>query len=285
MSEFENIKTLLLENGKTLERALDECYAPDPSANERLIEVQRYGILGGGKRIRAFLTLESARLLGAEKNAALPYACALEMIHASSLVHDDMECMDNDETRRGRAAVHTEYGEAMALISGDAMCVKAFGTAATNPHTDFVTNAQAVAILAESAGERGMLAGQTVDIFAASTQLNPEEIIDLHSLKTGRLICAAVKLGCLAAGVSESDEKCLSLVKYAKNIGLAFQITDDILDFENGEHELNSVLSFMSTEEAREYANKLTEEAIEAVRDIDDGTLSELARYLLVRKS
>ncbi len=285
MPEFENIKTLLLENAKTLEEALDACFAPDPSANVKLVEVQKYGILGGGKRIRAFLTLESARLLGAARSAALPYACALEMIHASSLVHDDMECMDNDELRRGRAAVHTEYGEAMALISGDAICVKAFGTAATNPHIDPATNAHAVAILAESAGECGMLAGQTVDIFAASTQLTPEEIIELHSLKTGKLVCAAVKLGCLAAGVPESDEKCLSLVKYAKNIGLAFQITDDILDFENGEHELNSVLSFMSVEEAREYANKLTSEAIEAVKNIDDGTLSELAKYLLVRKS
>lgn len=289
MSEFKNttnipISARLAESARTVEGALDACYAYTPEADEYLVRVQRYGILGGGKRIRAFLVMESARLLGARAETALPYACAIEMMHASSLIHDDMECMDNDAVRRGRPAVHTEFGEAMALISGDAMCVKAFATAVNNPHASPVSNARAVAILAEGAGECGMLAGQTLDTLAAEKKLSESEIVRLHKFKTGKLISASVRLGCIAAGESTESERCLALVRYAENIGLAFQIIDDILDFESGERELNSFLSFATVDEARARAQELTSEACEAVREIDDGTLADLAQYLLSRK-
>lgn len=284
MHKFENIASRLRDNAAAVEGALDAYYSPTPDAEVSLVEAQRYGILGGGKRIRAFLTMECARLLGGTAEAAMPYACALEMIHASSLIHDDMECMDNDAMRRGKPAVHTKYGEGMALIAGDAMCVKAFEVAVANEYASPESNARAVAILASAAGERGMLAGQAVDLAAATTRLSLDEIRRLHSLKTGRLFRAAAALGCTAAGADATDARYASLTKYAENIGLAFQIVDDILDFESGERELNSFLSFTSLDEAKIYAASLASQAVEALCGIDDGTLAELADYLSVRK-
>lgn len=281
---FENIKEKLSQNALLIENALDDYYNYSDNDYTLLIEAQRYGLLGGGKRIRAFLVLEFCRLFSGEIKQAIPYACAIEMIHASSLIHDDMPCMDNDDVRRGKPSTHKAFGETMALIAGDAMLTAAFEAAIKNPCLDDVTNAKAILILAESTGNRGMLAGQAIDTIAGKNKLDFETLVCLHKLKTGKLISASVKLGCIAAGISSTDEKYLAAVKYAEDIGLAFQIIDDILDYQEGKRELNSFLSFMSLEEAINYANNLTESGIKAISFYDDGALTELALYLTKRE-
>ena len=204
---FENIKEKLSQNAILIENALDDYYNYSDNDYASLIEAQRYGLLGGGKRIRAFLVLELCRLFGGEVKGAIPYACAIEMIHASSLIHDDMPCMDNDDFRRGKPSTHKAFGETVALISGDAMLTNAFETAIKNPYLTEATNAKAVLILAESTGNQGMLAGQAIDTVAGKNKLDFETLLRLHKLKTGKLISASAKLGCLAAGVSFEDEK------------------------------------------------------------------------------
>ena len=282
---FENIKEKLSQNATVLENALAACYNfTDDKNYSSLIEAQRYGLLGGGKRVRGFLVLEICRIFGGDVKKAIPYACAIEMIHASSLIHDDMPCMDNDDVRRGKPATHKAFGETLALLSGDAMLVNAFETAINNPYFNANINAEAVKILANSTGNHGMLAGQAIDTVGGQSMLEFETLLCLHLLKTGKLISASAKLGCLAAGILIDDEEYFATVKYAEDIGLAFQIIDDILDYKEGKRELNSFLTFMSLDDAKVYANKLTESGIEAIRPYDDGTLIELADYLTARE-
>ena len=280
---FENIKEKLAQNAVLIENSLDDYYDFTDVDYESLIEAQRYGLLGGGKRIRAFLVLEICRLYGGEIKKAVPYACAIEMIHASSLIHDDMPCMDDDDMRRGKPSTHKAYGETLALIAGDAMMANAFDVTINNPYLEAFINAKAISILAESTGNKGMLAGQAIDTVRGKDKLDFETLVRLHKLKTGKLISASSKLGCLAAGIFENDEKYCAAVKYAEDIGLAFQIIDDILDYQEGKIEINSFMSFMSVDEAKEYANKLTMDGIKAIEKFDDGTLTALAHYLTVR--
>lgn len=281
---FDNIRDKLSQNSILVENALANYYDCSDKDYQLLIEAQRYGLLGGGKRIRAFLVLEVCRLFGGEIKNALPYACAIEMIHASSLIHDDMPCMDNDDMRRGKPSTHKAFGETLALLSGDAMMVYAFETTLKNPFLEPLQNYRALYILTESTGTHGMLGGQAIDTVKGDKKLDFETLLRLHKLKTGMLISASAKLGCLAANVSDQDHRYVAVLKYAENIGLAFQVIDDILDYNEGKREENSFLSFMSLEEAKEYASKLTESGIEGIADYDDGTLTELARYLTARE-
>ena len=279
-----DIQNKLLANSDMMENELKNCFALSNVDVSPIIDAQRYSILGGGKRIRAFLVLEVCRLFSSEIKPAIPYACAIEMVHTSSLIHDDMPCMDDDDIRRGKPSTHKQYGEALALLAGDSMLAKAFETVVTNPYLSDADNIKAAKILAISTGDCGMLGGQTMDIEASEKKLDFEKLVRLHKLKTGKLISASAKLGCIAAGVSENDERYICAVKYAENVGFAFQILDDILDYEEGKRELNSFLSFMSVEEARKYASELTISGIEAISKYDNGTLTKLAEYLTLRK-
>ena len=270
---YDAIITKLNNNSILLERELSRFFDYEDPDYSKIIEAQKYGLLGGGKRIRAFLVMELCRLFGGDEKHALPYACAIEMIHASSLIHDDMPCMDNDDFRRGKPSTHKAFGESLALLAGDSLMVKAFETAIRNPHLTIESNAKVIDILSASTGDSGMLGGQTMDISAAR----------LHSMKTGKLISASAKLGCIAADVGEADERYCSSVKYAESVGLAFQIIDDVLDYREGKSELNSFLAHMSEDEAISMANKLTIEGIDAIKPYDDGTLEELATYLITR--
>ena len=281
---FKKIKTDLEINAELIEAALSKHYNLPDHNLDNLIKAQRYGLLGGGKRIRAFLTMEICKLFGGKAEAAMPYACAIEMIHASSLIHDDLPCMDNDDFRRGKPSTHKVYGENIALLAGDCMMVKAFEVIINNPYSTDETNAQAIRILCESTGSNGMLAGQGMDVYASNNKLDFESLISLHRHKTGCLISASAKLGCLAAGIELNSEKFKSAVEYSESIGLAFQIIDDILDYLNGQKELNSFLSFMTLEEARKYAKDLTQHGIDAIKAYDDGTLRDLAEYLIFRE-
>ncbi len=278
-----------------LEEKLSEYIgAPDPDT-EKLNRSMKYSLLMGGKRIRPYLTLEFARALGGDENAALVYAAALEMIHTYSLIHDDLPAMDNDDYRRGKLTNHKVFGEATAILAGDALLTKAFEITAENSYASFENRVCAVKILSKAAGDIGMIGGQQMDM-SADAGITKDKLEKLQSLKTGALIRCAGELGVLSAG-KYGDEKVLGAAReYCELIGRAFQVTDDILDatetvetmgksLSDASNGKLTFLSFMSVEEAREYARELTERACRAVADIDrDGALCSLAEYLFERK-
>ena len=280
---YKDIKDKLLYNVDILEKALSDIFEYNDTDCRAIIEAQKYALLNGGKRIRGFLVMQFCRAFNGDENSALPYACAIEMIHASSLVHDDLPCMDNDDWRRGKPSTHKVFGEAIALLSGDALMVKAFETVNNNNRLTAKSNARAFSVLARSTGDLGMLGGQTMDIFAAKKELDLDSLVRLYSMKTGKLISASAKLGCIASGVLENDDRYQAAVKYAENVGLAFQIIDDILDYRDGKSELNSFLAHLSIDDAKSKAEELTRSGIEAIAPYDDGTLSSLAEYLITR--
>ena len=192
----------------------------------KLFESFRYSILAGGKRIRPVLTLEFARLGGIDWNLALPYACALELVHNYSLIHDDLPCMDDDDLRRGKPTNHKVFGETMAVLAGDALQPEAFRLIAQATGLSAQSRIDAVEVLAKAAGADGMVAGQVLDTVC---HVQDEEMLTLlHRLKTGAMIAGAAELGCVAAEMS--CEKRAQAVAYAAQLGLAFQIRDDMLD-------------------------------------------------------
>ena len=190
-------------------------------------QAARYSLLGGGKRVRAVLTLAACALGGVPAAQALDYACALEMLHCYSLIHDDLPCMDDDDFRRGRPSCHKQYGEATALLAADALVTAAFEVIA-NAALPAQSRVQAAAVLAKAGGARGMLYGQELDKRYETQPASEEQLRALHAHKTGALIVAAVELGCLAAGADEALRA--ALAQYAAELGLVFQIVDDILD-------------------------------------------------------
>ena len=265
------------------------------NADTTLYRAMEYGVMGGGKRIRPFLTLEFCRLLGGRDEAALPYAAAIEMIHNFSLIHDDMPCMDNDDLRRGRPTTHKAFGEAPALIAGDALIFSAFECALSNSQTSAENQNRAVAILSSAAGADGMCEGQMLDMEIDGKQIPFDTLLSLHAHKTGALIRAAAKLGVLAAG--GDDAAMCAADTYGAGIGLAFQIVDDVLDVCGSTEELGkpvgsdkknektTFLSFMSAEDALAYAAKVSDEACGAIRGYAGAeTLCALGEWLLHRK-
>ena len=293
----EEILELLLHRDATLtEQAMREYYTDDADIRV-LLESEQYSLFAGGKRIRPALTLEFCRLFGGDERAALPFACAVEMIHTYSLIHDDLPCMDDDDLRRGKPTNHKVYGESTALLAGDSLLTGAFEIAASNAEVGAEISAKAVAFLASSAGRYGMVGGQIMDLQGEHRKLTLDELLKLHSLKTGALISAAAVLGALAAGVALTDPRMEDVITYAENIGLAFQIVDDILDRTGDaealgknvgvdtEHEKNTFLSFYTVEEAQFYADRLTSEAVRALRKYPDSdALCSIAEWLAVRK-
>ena len=192
----------------------------------RLQEAMRYSLLAGGKRIRPVLTLEFARLGGLDWHRALPYACAVELIHTYSLIHDDLPCMDNDDLRRGKPTNHKVYGETLAVLAGDALQPEAFRLILEAPGFSADNKVRAAQILALASGSHGMVAGQVLDTLCQVKDLSG--LTQLHRLKTGAMISAAAELGCVAADMSA--EKRAQAVEFASQLGLAFQIRDDMLD-------------------------------------------------------
>ena len=191
-----------------------------------LYEAMRYSLLAGGKRIRPVLTLEFARLAGLDWHTALPVACALELVHTSSPIHDDLPCMDDDDLRRGKPTNHKVYGETLAVLAGDALQPEAFRLILTAPGLAAERRADCALILAEAAGADGMVAGQVIDtLHAPGTE---EELTEVHRLKTGAMIAGACKLG--AAAAAGDRELLAAAEEYGYQLGLGFQIRDDMLD-------------------------------------------------------
>ena len=293
----EEVLTLALHrNATVVENAMRKAYVEDKDIAS-LLNSEQYSLFAGGKRIRPALTLEFCKLFGGEEEAAVPFACAVEMIHTYSLIHDDLPCMDNDDLRRGKPTNHKVFGETIALLAGDSLLTGAFEIAASNREAGAEASAMAVAYLANCAGRYGMIGGQVMDIEGERRKLTLDELLKLHSLKTGALISAACVMGALAAGVRLDDKAMQDVIVYAENIGLAFQIVDDILDCTgdeatlgkrvgtDAEHQKNTFMSFYSVEEAQFYADRLTNEAIQAVRKYSNSDmLCALAEWLAKRK-
>lgn len=212
--------------------ALCDAYLP---ATSQIGQAARYSLLGGGKRVRAVLTLAACARAGAPAEQALDYACALEMLHCYSLIHDDLPCMDNDDFRRGRPSCHKQFGDATALLAADALVTAAFEVIA-RAELPAQSRAEAAAVLAKAGGARGMLYGQELDKRYETMPASQEQLLELHAHKTGALIVAAARLGCLAAGAAPALTEALS--EYAAQVGLVFQIVDDILDVTSTTEEL-----------------------------------------------
>ncbi|MDD3926262.1 MAG: polyprenyl synthetase family protein [bacterium] len=224
---------LLKDTGAEVDRVLDEFLPPEDTYPEELHRAMRYSIFAGGKRLRPFLVLQGAVTGGLQYQQALPLAAGAELIHVSSLVHDDLPCMDDDDLRRGKPTNHKVFGEAMALLCGDALIMLGFDAAAANAGIDGVDTTRALAALRElhkGVGYAGMLGGQAVDISFSATTVNADTLEYIHRHKTGAFITYALRAGAVLAGLAGSDLEALTC--YGDDMGLAFQITDDILDIE-----------------------------------------------------
>lgn len=203
-----------------------------------LYDAMRYSLLAGGKRLRPVLTLEAARLCGLDWRLALPAACAVELVHTYSLIHDDLPCMDDDDLRRGKPTNHKVYGETLAVLAGDALQPEAFRLILTAPGLDAARRADCALLLAQAAGADGMVAGQVLDtLHSPHTR---EELLEVHSLKTGAMLRGAALMGCATAGVGEDLRAALG--SYARELGVAFQIRDDMLDVMGDEGSLGKTL-------------------------------------------
>ncbi len=280
-----------------IEAALPQYLPPVTLPQGKVCEAMAYSLLDGGKRIRGCLTLAMCELCGGEVQSALPLACAVEMVHAYSLIHDDLPCMDNDDLRRGKPSCHIKFGEGTALLAGDALLTHAFSAASDayfNGTLPAETVLRCVNQLSRAAGVEGMIGGQVIDTAPEEVPMTPEQLEAMHSMKTGALIRSAAVLGCLAAGAPRDVVMQADL--YAAKIGLAFQIVDDILDATEESEKLGkstsdadnnktTYITLYGVEKAREMVRRLVLEADLAVKGtvLDDEMLYELADTLAKR--
>ena len=280
-----------------IEAALPQYLPPVTLPQGKVCEAMAYSLLDGGKRIRGCLTLAMCELCGGEVQSALPLACAIEMVHAYSLIHDDLPCMDNDDLRRGKPSCHIKFGEGTALLAGDDLLTHAFSAASDayfNGTLPAETVLRCVNQLSRAAGVEGMIGGQVIDTAPEEVPMTPEQLEAMHSMKTGALIRSAAVLGCLAAGAPRDVVMQADL--YAAKIGLAFQIVDDILDATEESEKLGkstsdadnnktTYITLYGVEKAREMVRRLVLEADLAVKGtvLDDEMLYELADTLAKR--
>ncbi len=262
-----------------------------------MLKVMAYSLKNGGKRIRPLLTLEFCRICGGDCKKAIPFALGAEMIHTFSLIHDDLPCMDDDDMRRGKPSSHKVFGEANALLAGDALLTLAFETVLSAEGVSDAAKVKAGCELAKAAGCSGMIAGQVMDLANEGKTVQLNDIKDTDRLKTGEMIRVSCVMGCIAADADEEKIKAAEI--YSENIGLAFQIVDDILDVtsdeqtlgkpvgSDNENEKSTYVSLLGLEKSAEYAEELTKCAKDAL-DIfgDEGEfLSWLADLLASRKN
>ena len=279
---MKQILTKINDSAALVEKEIDAILSRRDESYGVLFDSMLYSAKGGGKRIRPFLTLEVCRMLGGKESTALSLAVAVELIHTYSLIHDDLPCMDNDDERRGKPSNHIAFGEATALLAGDALLTLAFETVCDSKELSAESKVKAVKLLSENAGVRGMIGGQQLDLIGERDGLSKDTHLKMNLLKTGALIRAAALLGCIAADIG--CDVYAAVDEYARCIGLAFQVTDDLLD-DGEEDEKTTFLTFMSNDEAKKYATSLTEKAVSAVSGIKGSeTLISLAYFLLDRK-
>ena len=294
-----NAEETLARYAPRVEEALVEALPSGPDTPPDLLEAMRYSLMAGGKRLRPILVLLAAEACGADPRDALPAACAVEMIHTYSLLHDDLPAMDDDDLRRGQPTSHVAFGEATAILAGDALLTRAFEVLATDL-PDPVVAAECCRVLASAAGSDGMVGGQMADL--AATDTPPETVDDpletlgaIHRRKTGRLLAASLELGAVVAGAGEHVRE--SLVDYGQQIGLAFQVADDLLDVEGDINRTGKTSgrdaqlgkwtypALAGSDRSRELARNCIESARAAVEPLGEAgePLSVLAEFVIER--
>ena len=277
-----------------IEEYLESIYAEFKDLPQKqLFEAMEYSLLAGGKRLRPIFVFDFCRMCGGDWHEAAPFAAAIEMIHTYSLIHDDLPSMDNDDFRRGRPTNHKVYGEAMAILAGDALLTDAFMMAARAQLPNPADMATAIALIAECAGSMGMVGGQVLDIQAENRECTVQEVLDIQNRKTGRLISAACALGAIAGGADE--EKFDAACKFAAGLGLAFQIRDDMLDVIGTQEEMgkgvgtdeskNTFVRIYGLEKCEELVQTYTNYALEALEVFENNQfMKELALSLTERR-
>ena len=295
MAEFTDV---LAQSAKAVERVLDDLLPTDDRPEARLMEAMRYATLGGGKRIRPFMVLSSARLFNVAETCALRVAAAVEMVHCYSLVHDDLPAMDDDELRRGRPTCHVAFDDATAILAGDALLTAAFELMADPAtHSAPAVRCDLVMELSRAIGAEGMVGGQMLDLVAEHHTLEMPEVTRLQRMKTGMLIAFACESGAILGNAPESVRHALHA--YAHDLGLAFQIADDLLDVEGDEKEVGkktgkdqeagkaTFVSLMGVERARGQARMLADQAIQHLDLFAEKAdpLRDLARFVIERRT
>lgn len=291
-----NIQAYMIEKRKLIDKALDSYLAPDDSYPETIHQAIRYSVLNGGKRFRPLLALASCEAVGGKPDIVIPTACAIELIHAFSLVHDDLPALDDDDLRRGKPTTHKIFGEATAILTGDALLTKAFEVIAS--HTKGIpaeTIIEVMRIIAKAAGMNGMIVGQVVDLLSEGKNISPEVLEFMHRNKTGALIKVSAQAGGILGRGTRSQIKALGI--YGEKIGLAFQITDDILDITGKEEKTGKAIGsdtkknkstypdIYGLQVSEELARKAIDEAMIALNEFDDKAdpLRALAEFVIKR--
>lgn len=291
------LKELWNERRELVEQQLVKELAQEPPLDETLAAAMKYSLMAGGKRLRPILLMAAADAVGAKGTDYLTAGCALEMIHTYSLIHDDLPAMDNDDYRRGKLTNHKVYGDGMAVLAGDALLTLAFEVLTRQQYTDAATLLRVVKEISTAAGMNGMVGGQAIDLESEGKHIDMETLRRMHMGKTGALFRAALRSGAILAGADE--KKLAALTDYAEKFGLAFQITDDILDVVGDEkligkpvgsdvrNEKSTYVTLTSLEEAQKLAKETVDGAVAALQDFgpEADFLRQLVRYMLGRKN
>lgn len=286
------------ENARTVGQMLDRLLAYDDVPEGRVMDAMRYSVLGGGKRIRPFMVMQAASLFGVAEDRAARVASAVEMVHCYSLVHDDLPAMDDDDLRRGQPTCHKRFDEATAILAGDALLTLAFEVLSdTACHDDPKVRIDLVAALAKASGAHGMVGGQMLDLLAAEVTLDVPEITRLQRMKTGALIAVSCEAGAILGRASDSARHALHA--YAHDLGLAFQIADDLLDVEGTAEEVGkqtgkdadagkaTFVSLLGVDRARDQASMLAAQAADHLDMFGERAvhLRDLAEYVVTRRA
>ena len=279
-----------------INRELDGIYAENIALNATLAKSMNYSLMAGGKRLRPILVMAAADAVGADGEKFLHLATSIEMIHTYSLIHDDLPAMDNDDYRRGKLTNHKVFGDGIAVLAGDALLTLAFEVIADSPNVDTEKKLKVIKEMSHAAGAEGMVGGQVIDLESEGKKINMDTLRKMHSAKTGALFCAAIRSGAILGGAT--DKQLADLTQYARHFGLAFQITDDILDVTGDEASIgkpvgsdeknhkSTYVTLGSLESARELAQTAVDEAKKALADFgkEADFLRELVDYLISRK-
>jgi geranylgeranyl diphosphate synthase, type II len=295
-----DIHAYLEQQRQRVDRFLDQSLPDTWRDPEKLYESMRYSLLGGGKRVRPILTIAAAQALGYDNDAMLPFAASLEFVHTYSLIHDDLPAMDDDDYRRGRLTNHKVFGDGMAILAGDALLTMAFELCSKDEGLPGLTASQQLHIVRElsfGSGHQGMVGGQVMDIQAENQEVELAHLQKIHSHKTGQLIRAAVRIGGIIGGASSMQLE--SLTGYAEDIGLAFQIADDVLNMVGTREELGkdagtdekrgkqTYPSFFGIDGARKLGEECIERAIDRLKPFDSHAdpLRHIATYIMSRRN
>jgi len=295
-----DLKAYLQERQGLVNRTLENYLPKVRGPAFRVVEAMHYSLFAGGKRLRPILCLAGAEAVGGDINEALPVACALEMIHTYSLIHDDLPAMDDDDLRRGQPTCHKQFDQATAILAGDGLLPEAFRIIAeispqyTGRETVLL---EVIELIATAAGYRGMVGGQMLDLLAEGRKITIKELETIHRLKTGALLTASARAGAMVGGGSRQEVTMLT--GYGEKFGLAFQVTDDILDVEGDSAEMGKAVGadakrqkatypgLLGLEQAKTWARRLVEAAVAEIEPLGEkaAPLQELARYLLKRRT